>query len=68
VGYDSISTAWSVSGLLPRRQSNEIQREKFYLLMGSGSHIGQKPFSTGEAAFVFVYIIFVEASKSNGLR
>jgi hypothetical protein len=34
----------------------------------SGSHIGQKPFSTVEAAFVFVYAVFVEASKSNGLR
>ena len=32
-----------------------------------GSHTGQQPFSTGEAAFVFVYVMFVEASKSNGL-
>jgi hypothetical protein len=30
--------------------------------------MGQKPLSIGEAASVFVYVVFVEANKSNGLR
>src|SRR5215813_13669621 len=50
--------------MLPRQQSNEIQREKFYLLMCSGSHTGQRLLSALEAAFVFVCATFVEASKS----